>query len=319
MKTFLYILKTILYGWFGAAKEFFAILCKLYRRWRSRKNKGRVVATSNCVPIYNPAFVKPDPLIYDQYYLTSLGLAVTWDNPDIQLYLNGTPVSSSLLAPGTTYEVVAQIWNNSTDSPAVAMPVAFSFLEFGISTVSVPIGSTQVNLGVKGGPGCPAYATMPWTTPTTPGHYCIQVQLQPFADANFNNNLGQENTNVGTAASPAVFTFPLRNSTRRPQTYNFEVDAYIPLAPDSCGSGPNDAKARAAKLARNKRGLFPVPPGWQITITPNAATLLPNQSVPITVSATPPSGFTGGNQVLNIHAFYAGGIAGGVTLTVNVP
>ena len=169
MKTFVFILKTILYGWVGAAKEFFAIICKLYRRWRSREGKGRVVATSNCVPIYNPAFVKPDPLIYDQYYLTSLGLAVTWDNPDIQLYLNGAAVSSSLLAPGTTYEVVAQIWNNSTDSPAVAMPVSFSFLEFGISTVSVPIGSTQVNLGVKGGAGCPAYATMPWTTPTTPG------------------------------------------------------------------------------------------------------------------------------------------------------
>ena len=318
MKAFPYILKTILYGWVGAAKEFFAIICKLYRRWRSRKNKGRVVATSNCVPIYNPAFVKPDPLIYDQYYLSSLGLAVTWDNPDIQLYLNGAPVSSSLLAPGTTYEVVAQIWNNSTDAPAVAMPVNFSFLEFGISTVSVPIGSTQVNLGVKGGPGCPAYATMPWTTPTTPGHYCIQVQLEPYADVNFQNNLGQENTNVGTATSPAVFTFPLRNGTRRTQTYNFEVDAYVPLAPDPCGAGPNDAKARAARLARNHRGLFPVPPGWQIIITPNAATLLPNQSVPITVSAAPPSGFTG-NQVLNVHAFHSGGIAGGVTLTVNVP
>jgi hypothetical protein len=317
VKSFLYILKTILYGWVGAAKEFFAILCKLYRRWRSREGKGRVVATSNCVPIYNPAFVKPDPLIYDQYYLTSLGLAVTWDNPDIQLYLNGAPVSSSLLAPGTTYEVVAQIWNNSTDCPAVAMPVSFSFLEFGISTVGVPIGSTQVNLGVKGGPGCPAYATMPWTTPITPGHYCIQVQLQPFADINFQNNLGQENTNVGTASSPAVFTFPLRNGTRRTQTYNFEVDAYIPLAPEPCGAGPNDAKAREARLAKSHRGLFPVPAGWHIAITPNAPTLLPNQSVPITVSATPPSGFTG-SQVLNVHAFHAGGIAGGVTLTVNV-
>lgn len=317
MKTFVFILKTILYGWVGAAKEFFAILCKLYRRWRSREGKGRVVATSNCVPIYNPAFVKPDPLLYDQYYLTSLGLAVTWDNPDIQLYLNGAAVSSSLLAPGTTYEVVAQIWNNSTDSPAVAMPVGFSFLEFGISTVSVPIGSTQVNLGVKGGAGCPAYATMPWTTPTTPGHYCIQVQLQPYADINFQNNLGQENTNVGTATSPAVFTFPLRNGTRRSQTYHFDVDAYIPLAPDPCGPGPNDAKTRETRLAKSRRGLFPVPAGWVVAITPSAPTLLPNESVPITVSATPPLGFVG-NQVVNVHAFHASGLAGGVTLTVNV-
>lgn len=318
MKAFQYILKTILYGWVGAAKEFLAIICKLYRRWRSRKNKGRVIATTNCVPIYDPAFVKPDPLIYDQYYLTSLGLAVTWDNPDIQLYLNGVPVSSSLLAPGTTYEVVAQIWNNSTVAPAVAMPVNFSFLEFGISTVSVPIGSTQVNLGVKGGPGCPAYATMPWSTPTTPGHYCIQVQLAPYADVNFGNNLGQENTNVGTAASPAVFTFPLRNDTRKTQTYDFEVDAYVPLGPGPCGAGSNDVKARADRLARNRRGLFPVPPGWQIVITPNTPTLLPNESVPLIVSASPPPGFIG-SQVLNVHAFRGGQIAGGVTLTINVP
>jgi hypothetical protein len=133
------------------------------------------------------------------------------------------------------------------------------------------------------GPGCPAYATMPWTTPTTPGHYCIQVQLEPYADVNFENNLGQENTNVGTATSPAVFTFPLRNGTRRTQTYNFEVDAYIPLTPDPCGTGPNDAKARVARLAKSRRGLFPVPAGWQLTITPNAPAILPNQSVPISL------------------------------------
>jgi len=53
VKSFLYILKIILYGWVGAAKEFFAILCKPYRRWRSQKTKGRVVATSNCVPFMN--------------------------------------------------------------------------------------------------------------------------------------------------------------------------------------------------------------------------------------------------------------------------
>ncbi len=316
MKAFTYILKTILYGWFGAAKQLWAIICKLYRRWKSHKGKGRVVSTSNCAPISDPAFVKPDPLIYDQYYLSSLGLAVTWDNPDIQLYLNGAPVSSSLLAPGTTYDIVARIWNNSTMAPAVAMPVNFSYLEFGIATVSIPIGPTQVNLGVKGGIGCPAYATMPWTTPTTPGHYCIQVQLDPYTDANFQNNLGQENTNVGTAHSPALFTFPLRNETARAQTYNLEADSYVPPALAPCDT--NNQKSREVRLAQNRRGLFPVPPGWQVVITPPGATLLPNQSVPITVSATPPPGSTG-NQVINVHAFHAGGIAGGVTLTVNVP
>jgi hypothetical protein len=87
------------------------------------------------------------------------------------------------------------------------MPVAFSFLEFGVGTVSVPVGTTNIDLGVKGGPNCPASATMLWTTPTTPGHYCLQVQLQPVDDSNTQNNLGQENTDVATTHSAEVFRF----------------------------------------------------------------------------------------------------------------
>ena len=317
MKAFLFVLKTLLYGWIPAARDLWQILGKLCRRWRRRKHTGRAVSNSNCVPINDPAFVRPDPLIYDQYFLTNLGLAVTWDNPDIQLYLNGSPVSSSLLVPGTTYQVVAQVWNSSTSAPAVAMPVAFSYLDFGMGAISVPIGSTEINLGVKGGPGCPAYATMPWTTPVTPGHYCIQILLQPFADINFANNLGQENTNVGTAHSPAVFTLTLRNDTPDPQTFKFETDAYVPGPPHDCGSGPNDARARSARLALHRRGSQPVPPGWQVMIDPIAPSLLPGQSTPVTVTATPPAGFLG-NQVLNVNAFHASGLAGGVTLTVVV-
>ena len=314
MKMFSFFLKTLLYGWIVALVELWRLLWQLLKRCCGRRHKGKVPSRHRCVPINNPAFVRPDPMIYDQYYLTSLGLAVTWDNPDIQLYLNGTPVSSSLLLPGTTYEVVAQIWNNSIDAPVVGMPVAFSFLEFGVGTTSVPIGSTQIDLGVKGGPNCPAYAAMLWTTPTTPGHYCIQVLLQPADDTNTQNNLGQENTNVGTAHSPAIFTFTLRNDTDKQQTYNFAVDAYVPGTPDPCGA-TNSPKDRAARVARHRRGVQPVPPGWQITVVPETPTLDPDQSTVITITAAPPAGFTG-NQVLNVNAFHAAGIAGGVTLTV---
>src|SRR6516162_6100669 len=130
MNMFLFFVKTLLYGWVVALIELCRLLCRVLKNLRARCKQGKVPTRNRCVPINNPAFVRPDPMIYDQYYLTSLGLAVTWDNPDIQLYSNGTPVSSSLLLPGTTYEVVAQIWNNSTDAPVVGMPVAFSFLEF---------------------------------------------------------------------------------------------------------------------------------------------------------------------------------------------
>ena len=43
-------------------------------------------------PIYVPphTYKRPDPMIYSQYYLASKGIAVTWDNPDIQLFDGGT-------------------------------------------------------------------------------------------------------------------------------------------------------------------------------------------------------------------------------------
>jgi hypothetical protein len=314
MKMFLFFVKTLLFGWLIALIELCGIACRIVKGWCAKSGKGKVPTRNRCVPINNPAFVRPDPMIYDQYYLESLGLSVTWDNPDIQLYLNGSAVSSNLLLPATTYEVVAQVWNNSTDAPVVGMPVAFSFLEFGIATVSVPIGSTQVDLGVKGGPNCQTYATMAWTTPATPGHYCIQVLLQPADDTNPQNNLGQENTNVGTANSPAVFTFTLRNDTAKQQTYKFSVDAYVPGTPDPCGA-TSSAADRSARLARHRRGAQPVPPGWQITVVPESPTLNPAQTTVMTVTAEPPAGFTG-DQVLNVNAFHSTGMAGGVTLTV---
>jgi hypothetical protein len=264
MKTLAFVLRTLLYGWLIALLELIALIRRLMRRRTKGSERDRRAARSPCVPIDDPAFVRPDPLIYAQYYLSSLGLAVTWDNPDIELRLNGVPVSSSLLELGTTYEIVARIWNGSTTAPVVAMPVHFSFLEFGVGVVSIPIGSTQVDLGVKGGPKHPAFASIPWTTPTTPGHYCIQVLLDPVDDTNRLNNLGQENTNVGKAHSPAVFTFTLRNDTRRERMYRFEVDSYTPGQPDPCEDRPVDPAALRARLDRHRRGTHPVPSGWPL-------------------------------------------------------
>jgi len=308
----LFFVKTLLYGWIIALRD----ICKLLGKVICRKGGRKQPSPHRCAPINDPAFVRPDPMIYDQYYLTNLGLAVTWDNPDIQLYLNGAPVSSDLLLPGTTYEVVAQVWNNSTDAPVVGLPVAFSFLEFGVGTISVPIGSTSIDLGVKGGANCPSYATMPWTTPTTPGHYCLQVQLEPADDSNPLNNLGQENTNVGTAHSPAVFTFTLRNATGKRQTYRFEWDAYVLGTPVPCGPSSSTAD-REARLARHRRGAQPLPPGWNVTTDPPTPILDPGDSLIGTVTVAPPPGFTG-NQVINVNGFHSGGMAGGITLTVQV-
>jgi hypothetical protein len=83
------------------------------------------------------------------------GLAVTWDNPDVTIELSGVPVDAHDLKPATTYDVIARVWNSSTDAPAVGLPVLFSYLSFGISTTRIPIpGATLVDLGVKGSPNC---------------------------------------------------------------------------------------------------------------------------------------------------------------------
>ena len=55
------------------------------------------------------------------------GIAVAWDNPDIHLELGGVTVPSESLSKSTTYDIVARIWNGSTDAPAVKMPVRFSY------------------------------------------------------------------------------------------------------------------------------------------------------------------------------------------------
>ncbi len=166
---------------------------------------------------------------------------MTWDNPDIVLTRQGVVVSSDSLQPATDYEIVARIWNGSMNCPVVSLPVYFSFLRFGIGTTSTSIGKTRkthVDLGVKGGTGCPAFAFMSWTTPAVPGHYCIQVRLAPPDDLVPENNVGQENTMVVPAHSPAEATFALRNETRVTRRYAFRVDAYeIPSAPP-CDARP---------------------------------------------------------------------------------
>ena len=49
------------------------------------------------------------------------------------------------------------------------------------------------------------------TTPATLGHYCLPLLLEPPDDSNWQNNLGQRNTDVTQAHSPAVFTSQLGN------------------------------------------------------------------------------------------------------------
>lgn len=307
--TFVSLLQTLLYGWVISLWKFFRLVCRLCRK--SKKDNGhRPPAPTPCVPIDYPAFVRPDPLIYSQRFLLDRGLAVTWNNPDISLLEGGVPVSSSDLHPGTTYEVRARIWNNSVEAPVVNMPVHLSYLDFGIGTEPIPIASNTVDVGVKGSSGAPGFVSIPWTTPITPGHYCLQILLDPYDDTDRSNNLGQENTNVVEAHSPAIFNFTLRNNTQREHTYRFEIDAYELPARQPCIE--REANQNLL-LDRHRRGRHPLPPGFGVQIAPANPTLGPGASMAITVTIEPPPGFLG-RQAVNVNAFDGKFLAGGVTL-----
>jgi hypothetical protein len=322
------VLLTLLYQWVPSLIATFCLfwkrLCAGIAREQLPGRQGKA-STNPCDTLSNPAMLRPDPLIYDQYYLMALGFAVTWDNPDIVLKRGGVPVSPDDLQPNTTYNIVAQIWNGSTEAPVMGLPVTFSYLSFGIGVQSNLIGKQYVDLGVKGDP--PAQATQPWTTPAVPGHYCIQVSFAWFDDANPFNNLGQENTQVVQTQSPATLTFQLRNSARVRQDFRFETDAYTipPLPPcDQTPAGtrpPTSIRTGPWTPVRvqpaQSRANYKLPDAWTVTFAPDVPQLAPEEEITVTVTIVPPAGFVG-RQPINVNAFTATGIAGGITVYVDV-
>jgi hypothetical protein len=299
--------------------EFIRRFVEVCRRRKAdhRGERERKAAETRCVPIQDPAFVRPAPLVYSQPWLSAHGFNVTWDNPDFGIFHLGTPVSSHALLPATDYEVVVRVWNASVDAPVVDMPVHLSYLSFGMGTVSHAVATRSVDVGVKGGAKCPAFVTIPWTTPPEPGHYCLQALLDPVDDVDFGNNLGQHNTQVAIATSPATFAFALHNATGKERTYSFVVDTYELGTPKPCIGRSDGAYLEEQRAAH--RGDHPLPPGWDVLITPNHPTLANGTGVSVTVVITPPSAFTG-TKVINVHGYYHDlpddHLAGGVTVTV---
>jgi len=291
--------------------------------WRLCRSAGRDSAKRNDGTVPPWAYRQPDPLIYSQQYLQAQGLAVTWDNPDIHLELAatpGVPVDSHSLKPATDYIVVARVWNGATTAPALGLPVKVSYLEFGIGTTRHDVGQTGVDLAVKGAAGCPAFALVPWRTPATAGHYCLQVEVLWDDDANPANNMGQHNTDVKALNSPhATFTFPVRNDGADRRALAIQVDSYqIPpleeCPPAQRGSDGHDR--RQELLDRHLREAWPIPSGWTVDAQPPEAVLAPGESVDVTVDITAPDGFLGRQQV-NVRATSGPALIGGVTLYVD--
>lgn len=303
--------------------------------WR-RLCRGRRPDRDPCHPSLRDVYVRPDPLLYAQYYLMGQGLAVTWDNPDIALFDAGVEVPSSSLLPDHDYEVRVRVWNGSYSAPALGVKVSLSQLSFGMSTASAPIASTTVDLGVKGTPNHPGVAVFPWHTPSEGGHYCLQAQLDWHDDANPDNNLGQENVLVGTLASPAHFTFQLRNPAAVRRGFVLEADTYRLPVLQHCDEGYRrqfgDTERFATRIAESRArwawalnthayGTFPVPQDWSVRITPSEPVLGPGEEVTVEVVIEPEGPDFSGTKAFNIHGFArepddSRRLVGGVTLMV---
>ena len=311
-------------------RELGRAICKiLCRLWRGQKPPPSPDRDGCCIQLPADVYKRADPLIYDQYYLMKQGLAVTWDNPDIDIFDGPTPVTGPL-QPNHRYRVRIRVWNGSYDAPALGVGVELSYLSFGAQTVSHPVASGSVNLGAKGTADCPAFLELDWRTPETPGHYCLQARLDWLDDANPDNNVGQKNVNVRRLLSPAQFEFNVRNDASIPRRFALEADAYRLPDLQDCderqrGQYKNRVEESRARWAQAKRtqsyGLFPVPEDWTVEIRPHAFGLDPReeQTVQVTIEPSNP-GFTG-SKTFNVHVFTADEreqrwLLGGVTLAV---
>jgi hypothetical protein len=327
--------------WARGFREIWRALGKLVGRLARCERRQPRVREDCCLHLPADVYKRPDPLIYAQYYLMKMGLAVTWDNPDIDLFEPdamaanglGAPVASSALQPDHAYRVRIRVWNGSYDAPAVGLPVHLSYLSFGAATTSTPVASRLVDLGVKGSPHCPAYAHFDWRTPGA-GHYCLQARLEWADDANPDNNLGQENVQVGELHSPAEFQFALRNDASVRRRFVIEADTYRLPALPPCGSAeaPTTLARNQSRLAESRArwqrtrdsqayGRFPVPAGWRVAISPDEIAIAPGEERQIHVAIEPMDSATRAPMTFNVHAFalHDGGarsLAGGVTLEV---
>ncbi len=172
------------------------IFCRIWEILRD----GKTPEGDACVVVPGHLVRKPDPCIYSQFLLMQLNQPVTWDNPDVRIFLNGVEQDTYNLSAGTEYDLEITVHNASRDKPANGTSVDIRWIEFGAGAeIRHPISTLAANVPVW--PGTAVVATR-WRTPDTPGHYCIEVELTHSDDGNPANNRGWNNTVVHAAASP---------------------------------------------------------------------------------------------------------------------
>jgi len=95
-----------------------------------------------------------------------LGQPVTWDNPDVRIFLGGVEQYTYNLTVSTEYDVEVTVHNASRDKPADGTAVDIHWIEFGAGgQIKHPITITATNVPVW--PGT-SVVTTKWKTPDTP-------------------------------------------------------------------------------------------------------------------------------------------------------
>lgn len=176
---------------------------------------------------------------------------------------------------------------------------------------------------------CPAYASFNWRTPDKEGHYCLQARLVWSDDANPANNIGQENTNVGTMHSPAVFQFTVKNNASVRRKFIYEMDNYVLPTLEKCAEENRrqrhktrlrESRARwQAALASQQYGMFSDLTTWDIKIDPEKEVLAAQEEIKVRVSIESTNPAFKGRKAFNIHVFALHNhkeYIGGVTLYV---
>ncbi len=172
---------------------------KLCRIWHIISKEQKTPCGDPCVTFPGHILNKPDPCIYDQFLLMAMNQPVTWENPDVSIFLNGIKQYTYNLTVSTTYTVAITVHNSSRVKPANGTTVDLHWIEFGAGgQVRHPIATLAADVPVW--PGT-TVVTTPWRTPDLPGHYCIDVELFHPDDGNPSNNHGWNNTQVYAAHS----------------------------------------------------------------------------------------------------------------------
>lgn len=184
----------------------------LCRIWYIITKERKTPYGDPCVEFPGHILHKPDPCIYDQFLLMALKQPVTWDNPDVRIFLNGVEQNTYNLVTGTTYTVEITVHNSSRLKPADGTSVDVGWIEFGAGG-QTRTGIATLSADVPVWPGT-AVVTTDWRTPDVPGHYCIEVLLSHPNDGNPANNRGWNNTQVYAAHSQV--NRPIRIFNRYP-------------------------------------------------------------------------------------------------------